>query len=858
MIPLRLTVKNFMCYRENVPSLELEDIHVACLCGDNGHGKSAILDAITWALWGQARARTQEELIHQGRQDMAVELEFTARDRRYRASRRYSKSSGSKSGATLLELQVASDGEFTPITGNSVRDTENRIRELLHMDYETFVNTAFLLQGQADIFTRSSPSKRKEVLAEVLDLTYYQKLEQRAKEWSRKIHEATKDTVSAIDVRKQDIAQRQEYEERLASIRSELIQVAADEKAHRIQMESLRSSVDSLISSQNEADGLVGRVATGRKEIENLSLQAQNGQARIDKYLTILERESEIRDQFRQLGQTKTDLEHLDQAAFQAAKLSESKAKLSESISVQRERLEGQINQLRNRITEDLDPKARRLSVIEAALSSIASEQSDLDKWEQNIRLKQKEAQRISTQIGSLDQANSGLLSTMEETRKRFDMLGQDVAVCPLCRQHLGKEGQDHLRREYEEQGLESKRQHQEYSSEQARLQETYASLTSQISSEEALLNQKRKNTQNKIGGLERELEDSRKAQEELNRTTEKAEQAQSILKTGKFAKEERENLSRLNDKLTQLNYEADTHRKVQKLAQKLDQATILHQSLTDSKDALPREQDELSSTLQILKHREQDMAGDEKRLKTLAQATKSLEARKIDLAKVESRHRTMELEKHKAQVQSGILEGQLDRLQKLASEVKNLEVGRRALADDKSIADELTVAFGKNGIQALIIEAAIPQLQDDANELLRRMTEGRLSLKLQILEGRKERRIGLPSEELEIKIADEVGTRSYETFSGGEAFRINFALRIAMSKLLARRSGAPLPILFIDEGFGTQDSVGQERLKEAIQSIQSDFQKIIVITHVDEVKEAFPIRIEVTKSVSGSTFIVT
>ena len=129
------------------------------------------------------------------------------------------------------------------------------------------------------------------------------------------------------------------------------------------------------------------------------------------------------------------------------------------------------------------------------------------------------------------------------------------------------------------------------------------------------------------------------------------------------------------------------------------------------------------------------------------------------------------------------------------------------------------------------------------------------MTLKLQLKEGRMQR--GMPSEELDIRIADEVGTRSYETFSGGEAFRIDFALRIALSKLLARRSGAPLPILFIDEGFGSQDSAGQERLREAIQAIQSDFQKIIAITHVEQVKDSFPVRIEVTKTAAGSTFQV-
>ena len=111
--------------------------------------------------------------------------------------------------------------------------------------------------------------------------------------------------------------------------------------------------------------------------------------------------------------------------------------------------------------------------------------------------------------------------------------------------------------------------------------------------------------------------------------------------------------------------------------------------------------------------------------------------------------------------------------------------------------------------------------------------------------------------ETLDIVISDELGARNYEMFSGGEAFRIDFALRIALSKLLARRAGAPLPTLIIDEGFGTQDSTGIEKLKEAIGSIQDDFEKIIVITHIEELKDAFPVRINVIKTPEGSTLEV-
>ncbi len=131
-------------------------------------------------------------------------------------------------------------------------------------------------------------------------------------------------------------------------------------------------------------------------------------------------------------------------------------------------------------------------------------------------------------------------------------------------------------------------------------------------------------------------------------------------------------------------------------------------------------------------------------------------------------------------------------------------------------------------------------------------MTDSRMNIKF---DTQRETKKGEVIETLDINISDELGhTRSYEMFSGGEAFRIDFAIRIALSRLLARRAGAPLPTLIIDEGFGTQDNTGLEKLKEAISSIQDDFEKILVITHIDELKDAFPARISVTRTPDGST----
>jgi exonuclease SbcC len=175
-------------------------------------------------------------------------------------------------------------------------------------------------------------------------------------------------------------------------------------------------------------------------------------------------------------------------------------------------------------------------------------------------------------------------------------------------------------------------------------------------------------------------------------------------------------------------------------------------------------------------------------------------------------------------------------------------------ISREKGIYAELAGAFGKKGIQAFIIESAIPEVEQEANRLLGRMTDNRMQVKI---ETQRETKKGETIETLDIKISDELGVRSYEMYSGGEAFRINFALRIALSKLLARRAGAPLLTLIIDEGFGTQDQSGLGKLVEAINSIGDDFEKVIVITHLAELKDDFPACIEVTKTATGSQILV-
>ena len=174
MIPIKLQLRNFMCYRDNVPPLSFEGIHTACISGDNGNGKSALIDAMTWALWGKARATSDDDLIHQGQTEMEVEFDFSVGGQPYRIIRKRSKPRRRGSaGQLILEFQMATGNGFRPITGDSVTQTQQKIIDILHMDYTTFINSVFLRQGHADEFTIKRPSERKQVLADILELSFY-------------------------------------------------------------------------------------------------------------------------------------------------------------------------------------------------------------------------------------------------------------------------------------------------------------------------------------------------------------------------------------------------------------------------------------------------------------------------------------------------------------------------------------------------------------------------------------------------------------------------------------------------------------------------------------------------------------
>jgi exonuclease SbcC len=298
------------------------------------------------------------------------------------------------------------------------------------------------------------------------------------------------------------------------------------------------------------------------------------------------------------------------------------------------------------------------------------------------------------------------------------------------------------------------------------------------------------------------------------------------------------------------ISYDAKRHDSVKLELKEMEGFDNLQRGLEEARRLLPEEQSRVSKAkinLDDIRNRQElDRASRDSLLKRL-EALPQLE---IDLATAEEEQHDLNERYKDAQQRVGSLSQRLNYLEELTGKLKERQRALAQASHRQGLYDELTLVFGKKGIQAMLIETTLPEIEDEANRLLARMTDGRMTV---TFETQRDTKKGDVSETLDIKIADELGTRNYEMFSGGEAFRIDCAIRISLSRLLARRAGAPLPTLIIDEGFGTQDVEGIEKLKEAINSIQDEFKKIIVITHIEELKDAFPTRINVVKTGDGS-----
>jgi exonuclease SbcC len=1001
MIPLQLTLKNFLSYRE--ASLDFRGLHTACVCGSNGGGKSSLLEAITWVIWGQSRAASEDDVIHAGAKDVRVDFVFQNNQQVHRIIR-----SRQRGQSSSLEFQLQTPNGFRSLTEKGVRATQQLILHHLKLDYDTFINSAYLRQGRADEFMLRRPSERKQILADLLKLSQYEELAEQAKDLSKQFKGQVELLTQSLQTIEQHLEQREATLEQQSLLETGLQQLQAAQSTDQKQLQQLQALQHQRQTWQQQltfvrqqyqnlsqdCDRLTQDIASTeaqQRQIATLLNQHEQIQAGYSQYIHLQQQEEiftakfqayqEAQQQKQQLQQKLTqqinelNLKIRDtQAQFDALQPQEQEIQETLSKSAEVAAALDQLNRARQHLLQldqlqlQVSPLLQRRTVIQTDLdraqARIAARLEELHSSQKQLNAQisvtpqlRQTALQVGEEIGTLEKKKvyqqrvqeKGLerrnfQERLQENQRRYEkqiaeltqkieMLQQQNAVCPLCDRPLDEAHGQHViqktlseQKEVQEQFWVVREQLTVCERELQVLRQEYSQLAQELAPYEQLLEQR--------GQLEARLEATDEVYDRLYEISEEKEQLERSLNAGVYALELHEEQQHIEAQLQQLNYNEQTHalargevdrwRWAEIKQAKLEEAQRRQGKINERKPQLQTQLDTLQASLHELQTsselkrqldaldqqiaqidynltehntlrtsvrqaqawqlRYQELLAAQQQYPQICQRLESLmqtlQGRRSEQGSINSQldavvkqleqcpdtsHdiQTLELriQQRRRQLddqlsQQGRLQQRLTQLESLQTEYHQKQQQLQAIQRQYRVHQELAIAFGKNGIQALMIENILPQLEAETNQILSRLTGNQLHVQIvtqRTGRGSSKRKSTKLIDTLDILIADARGTRPYETYSGGEAFRINFSIRLALARLLAQRAGTSLQMLIVDEGFGTQDAEGCDRLIAAINAIASDFSCILTVTHMRQFKEAFQTRIEVHKTQHGS-----
>ena len=431
MIPIRLTLSGFLSYRDLV-DIDFTSFDLACISGSNGAGKASLLDAITWVLFGQARKR-DDSLVNLQASAAEVSLEFSYENNIYRVLRTRPRG---KTGALEFHIRQPS-GAWKPLTERTQVDTQVRIQETLRLDYDTFINAAFFLQGKADQFTTETPTRRKQILSSILGLEQWEEYRQRAAD-RRKLIEADIDRLDGRTVEIQaELAEETARQERLAVLQADLKRLNAARKLQEQALDSLRAIAATLAEQRKLVDALQRQADTASRQLSELEARQAVRQAEQQSYAELLARSAAIEAAFHAWQEQRTALAQMDEVA---GRFRENESRRTAPLL--------EIESERVRLLQEQQLLVNQQSALQAQLATLPALLGDIDAAQRSLAEAESQLQQRDRLQIDLDQArqhqanaraeNPRLKAEMEELKKRIDQLGEtEGASCPLCGQQL-------------------------------------------------------------------------------------------------------------------------------------------------------------------------------------------------------------------------------------------------------------------------------------------------------------------------------------------------------------------------------------------------------------------------------------
>ncbi|HJX03255.1 MAG TPA: SMC family ATPase, partial [Dehalococcoidia bacterium] len=697
-----------------------------------------------------------------------------------------------------------------------------------------------------------TPAKRKAILASILGLEIYDRLEARAREQAQ----ASRNLADSLNINIANIADllqsAHEYKDEAVRLSHSLSQIEEQKKIIENRLEEFRQNKAAIESKKEKLSYLKMRIADNQAELQEWEGRLN---ARLEKllgYEELLNNSQKIEDNYQIYIKCKEQEQESNLKLQKLLALQERIGEYEKQILRHRQKVQIDLGKINNNISVN-EEKHDQLKMLEKEQAELMEDLKCIVESEKELLLKYEHINQLIVTRSDLQAEFSRLQLQIKDNAEKVKLLHSDKSACPLCGTELGVIEVQIIRAQLEEETLHNKDRTAQILKELSALSTRISDKTKEYTAETKDFAQKRDNINRRLAVVQQKLDECNKAGETLLVLKADALRLERKLEGKEFAADDEKSLQLLIRQRDGLNYDKQEHESLKLRIQDLRPYDGLKQQLDLARSMALTEQNFIHEARRMINALKNSIDINSAKRDELQNEISGLDKNMDGFEEIEEDLRAKMAGEKEILSAIAVNRERLDKAAALSAEKLDKENKLNQIRNEEGIYRDLIEVFSKEGVQALLIGQAFPEIEMEANRLLSKMSDNRLSLKL---EGQKElkSRKGESVETLDIKISDEYGTRDYEMFSGGETFRIDLALRIALSKLLVRRAGAALPILIIDEGFGTQDSVGRERLVEAIKSIEDDFEKIFVITHLEDLKDNFPTIINVTKTGEGAT----
>jgi exonuclease SbcC len=798
--PRKLEIEGFTSFKDKL-SLDLTSLDLFAITGATGAGKSSLIDALVFALYGQVPRVSKEyrQLISHGAERVTVHLEFEVGERTYRIVR-----TARASGGTPQTRLEARNGKGWEALADRSREVEEQVRQIVGLDYDAFTRSVVLPQGQFDAFLKGRPDERRKILVALLNLQVYEQMHTLA---NRKATEARHEAEFLAKQLATEYADA--TPEHLEALQVELAEAEKDREDLGRQQEAVRQGLE-----------VAGRVREARRSRDTIEADCLAEEDRTRAAAGTLEEADGRHEQLERCREA-------HEAALAAVAFDPDRHALllqAKPAAVQLVVLVDREERLVKACAEKraaLGPKRRALAAAESAVPA-------LEKGVEAARRAREDARAAREELQSKHASH--------ELRRHLKA-GME---CPVCAQPVKAVPRGSTPALGDADAALRK-------AEKAESDASEALRRGQVASERA---------RGERDGLERELAQLDAQGDEAARDARTIEDGLREAGFGaKAAADPAPLVSSITAELKALEaarQERDEREKQGRLLEK-ERATLLA-AVAAAKAQVESGQKRLAD---LRERRRRAEATLETALRELTAAAERFGWALAGRAKEEDEADALEVLRRDLEIQGAALaesvahrKAEIRQVEKHLARAAELAENRKKREAEGALHASLAQHLRADQFLAFVQEEALRFLAEDGSRHLHRLSQGRYSL---------------VCEEQEFAVLDHWNAdsrRSVRTLSGGETFLASLSLALALAESLARlsaegRAGETLESLFLDEGFGTLDAETLDVVVDAIEALQGGERMVGIVTHIPELAERLPARLEVRRGASSATAAV-